>query len=57
VLRTSGGGAPAVAAALDAAAWPEILGTIAGSDTVLVVARGEEGRKSVMERVERERKA
>jgi transcriptional regulator of arginine metabolism len=57
VLRTSGGGAPAVAAALDAAAWPEIRGTLARSDTVLGVARGEEGRKSVMERVERERKA
>ena len=55
VLRTTGGGAPAVAAALDAAAWPEVLGTIAGSDTVLVVARGEEGRRAVMERVERER--
>jgi len=30
VLRTAAGGAAAVAAALDAEAWPEILGTIAG---------------------------
>ncbi len=56
VLRTTGGGAAAVASALDAAAWPEVLGTIAGSDTVLVVARGEEGRRSVMAKMEREKR-
>jgi transcriptional regulator of arginine metabolism len=31
------GGAQAVAAALDHESWPEILGTIAGDDTVLVI--------------------
>ena len=38
VLRTLAGHANSVAVALDQAAWPEITGTIAGDDTILVVA-------------------
>ena len=38
VLRTAPANANALAAALDRAAWPEVTGTIAGDDTVLVVA-------------------
>ena len=38
VLRTPPGHANTVAVALDNAAWPEIAGTIAGDDTVLVIA-------------------
>jgi transcriptional regulator of arginine metabolism len=38
VLRTSPGHANSVAVALDHADWPDIAGTIAGDDTVLVVA-------------------
>ena len=38
VLRTSPGNANALAVALDKADWPEIVGTIAGDDTILVVA-------------------
>jgi transcriptional regulator of arginine metabolism len=37
VLRTSPGNANALAVALDQADWPEIVGTIAGDDTVLIV--------------------
>ena len=37
VLRTVMGGAQPVAAAMDRAGWPEIVGTIAGDDTVLVI--------------------
>ena len=37
VIGTVMGGAQAVAAALDHESWPEILGTIAGDDTVLVI--------------------
>lgn len=37
VLRTVLGGAQPVAAAMDRAGWPEVIGTIAGDDTVLVV--------------------
>ncbi len=38
VLRTAPGNANAVAVALDNADWPDITGTIAGDDTILVVA-------------------
>jgi transcriptional regulator of arginine metabolism len=38
VLRTPPAHANSLAAALDRADWPEIAGTIAGDDTVLVVA-------------------
>lgn len=38
VLRTLPGNANALAVALDREDWPEITGTIAGDDTVLVVA-------------------
>jgi transcriptional regulator of arginine metabolism len=38
VLKTDPGNANALAAALDRAPWPEVVGTIAGDDTVLVVA-------------------
>lgn len=38
VLRTPAGHANSVAVALDHAHWPEVTGTIAGDDTILVVA-------------------
>src|ERR1700677_1054038 len=37
VLRTSPGNANALAVALDKADWPEIVGTIAADDTILIV--------------------
>lgn len=37
VISTMMGGAQPVAAALDYAEWPEIVGTVAGDDTVLVI--------------------
>jgi transcriptional regulator of arginine metabolism len=37
VLNTVMGGAQPVAAALDRQEWPEVVGTIAGDDTVLVI--------------------
>jgi transcriptional regulator of arginine metabolism len=38
VLRTAPGHANSVAVALDNEEWPEIAGTIAGDDTILVIA-------------------
>ncbi len=38
VLRTSPGNANALAVALDKEDWPEVVGTLAGDDTILVVA-------------------
>ena len=37
VLKTRPGNAHSVAAALDADSWPEIVGTVAGDDTIFVV--------------------
>jgi transcriptional regulator of arginine metabolism len=37
VLRTPPGSAMMVAAAIDEAQWPEIIGTIGGDDTILVI--------------------
>lgn len=53
VLKTDPGQAQPLALALDRAAWPEIVGTVAGDDTVLVVARTEGHAKALGRRVER----
>ena len=45
VLRTPPGSAHVVASALDRAGLPEILGTVAGDDTVLVVCSPDGGEK------------
>lgn len=37
VLKTSPGHASSVAVALDRESWPEIVGTVAGDDTILVI--------------------
>jgi transcriptional regulator of arginine metabolism len=42
VVRTELGSAPAIARALDRVSHPQIVGTIAGDDTVLVVTRRED---------------
>lgn len=39
VVKTDAGEASALGLALDRLAWPEVAGTVAGDDTVLVVAR------------------
>ena len=38
VLKTSPGHANSVAVALDDGEWPEVVGTLAGDDTILVIA-------------------
>ncbi|MEO5936637.1 MAG: ArgR family transcriptional regulator [Terriglobales bacterium] len=38
VLKTSAGSAQPVALALDAEAWREVIGTVGGDDTVLVIS-------------------
>ena len=39
VLRTPPGSAMLVATAIDEAQWPEIIGSIAGDDTIMVIVR------------------
>lgn len=47
VLRTSPGNASSLASALDREAWDEVIGTIAGDDTVLVIT-GDVGQAVVV---------
>jgi transcriptional regulator of arginine metabolism len=47
VLRTPAGAAQYFASVIDHAAWPSILGTVAGDDTVLVIARAPSGGDAV----------
>ncbi len=51
VLRTVIGGAQPIASALDAEASPDILGTIAGDDTILMICRSEQARERVARRL------
>src|SRR5579884_4330961 len=37
VLKTTPGSAQPVAAALDSSDWPELVGTLAGDDTILII--------------------
>ena len=39
VVKTSPGSAQPVSAAIDAEGWGEVVGTIGGDDTILVIAR------------------
>jgi transcriptional regulator of arginine metabolism len=52
LLRTGLGRAQALCVALDEARLPEVVGTVAGEDTVLVVARDARRARSVMKRLE-----
>jgi transcriptional regulator of arginine metabolism len=52
VIRTRPSTAPLVAAALDQAHFEELAGTVAGDDTVLVVARGLDAAKRLQRRIE-----
>ena len=49
VLRTPAGAAQFLASAIDHTAWPAILGTVAGDDTVLVIARDPAGGETLAE--------
>jgi transcriptional regulator of arginine metabolism len=51
VLKTSPGHANTIAVALDREGWPEIVGTIAGDDTILVVAPDNPTAEAVQERL------
>jgi transcriptional regulator of arginine metabolism len=51
VLKTSPGHANSVAVALDNEGWPEIIGTIAGDDTILVIAPDNPTAETVQEKL------
>ncbi|HEU5335246.1 MAG TPA: arginine repressor [Terriglobales bacterium] len=51
VVKTAVGSAQPVAAALDGESWPEVVGTIAGDDAILIVAENNKGAARLVERV------
>jgi transcriptional regulator of arginine metabolism len=53
VLSTPTGSASALAAALDHEEWPEVLGSIAGDDTLLMITRSIAERKRLEQRIAR----
>ncbi|MGQ0562453.1 MAG: arginine repressor [Gemmatimonadota bacterium] len=52
VVKTLVGGAQAVSEALDWEEWPEVLGTLAGDDTILVILRDPAHLGSIQKRIE-----
>ena len=51
VIRTGVGQAQPLAIALDRAQLPEAVGTIAGDDTILIIARGSRGAAALVKRL------
>lgn len=53
VLRTLASGAQPVSEAIDASGWREVLGTVAGENTILVICRSPQARQEVTLRLTR----
>lgn len=51
VLHTLSGGANTIAEALDLEEWPDVLGTIAGDDTILLICRSASARARTIRRL------
>jgi transcriptional regulator of arginine metabolism len=52
VVFTMAGAAQAVAIALDRAGWPELVGTMAGDDTIFVATASAADQKRLVRRLE-----
>jgi transcriptional regulator of arginine metabolism len=52
VVKTLIGGAQPVAVAIDWEEWPEVVGTIAGDDTILLILRSPDQLEIVTQRLE-----
>jgi len=51
VLHTLPSGAQPISEALDSQGWPEMLGTIAGENTILIICRSAQARQVLSERI------
>ncbi len=52
VVKTVAGSAQSVAVAVDGEAWEEIVGTVAGDDTLLIITSDNKSAKALQERLE-----
>jgi transcriptional regulator of arginine metabolism len=50
VIKTPPGSAMMVASAIDEAGWPEVLGTVGGDDTILVIVNSAEAMPVIKQR-------
>jgi transcriptional regulator of arginine metabolism len=53
VLHTLPSGAQPIAEALDSQGWPEVMGTLAGENTILIVCRSAAARVTLIDRLSR----
>lgn len=53
VLRTTGGAAQPVALAIDHEEWPEVVGTLAGDDTILIICPDQRRATALREKLDR----
>ncbi|HQA48781.1 MAG TPA: arginine repressor, partial [Bacillota bacterium] len=53
VVKTIPGAAQGAAAVIDALDWPEVVGTIAGDDTIFVLSRNEKNAVNTMEKLKK----
>lgn len=51
VVKTAVGSAQPVAAALDGESWPEVVGTVAGDDAILIVSPDKKATRRLAERI------
>jgi transcriptional regulator of arginine metabolism len=55
LVKASPGTAPGVAAALDGAGLEEVLGSIAGDDTILVITKSDADATTIVDSIEKYR--
>jgi transcriptional regulator of arginine metabolism len=51
VMKCLPGTANSIAALLDNIEWPEVMGTISGDDTILIICRSEENSEAIVNRL------
>jgi transcriptional regulator of arginine metabolism len=56
VIKTMSGTAQGVAAAFDELAWPEVVGTVAGDNTIMVVVRSKDMVEDLLNRLQQLRR-
>lgn len=52
LLNTAPGNANTVASAIDRASWPQVIGTLAGDDTVMLIIKPKEAVPDVLDMIE-----
>jgi transcriptional regulator of arginine metabolism len=57
IVKTLPGMAQASASAIDSMKWPEVLGTIAGDDTIMIICRAEKMAEDLVNRFIKMKKA